>query len=216
VRIRLKSDFHDFYDHWFAGSWQEANLVFERYTRSGPSRPEMMELLAGQGMTVPRYGRVRELAKSLPGETELVVHLDELAHQAEGKIKCAVNEAVQSYPDFFGVEYIESGCAGGCTLRCVCIGQREFWMEYYNPRGWRSNAGDVSITMLAGSVRQEGLLPEFPLWAIDYVPAGGRLYAIDFNIAPRLEGTGLEDRITPWQAYREIASFLEEPRDDAA
>ena len=72
---------------------QEGDLVFERYTRSGPSRLEMMDVLAGQGMRVPRYGRVRDLASELPGEIEVVVHLDELAHQAEGKIKCPAGDS---------------------------------------------------------------------------------------------------------------------------
>ena len=62
--------------------------MFERYTRSGPSRPEMINILAGQRMRFPCYGRVWDLASELPGESEVVVHLDEFAHQAECKIKC--------------------------------------------------------------------------------------------------------------------------------
>jgi len=208
LRIRLKSDFHDYYDHWFAGSWQEADLVFERFTRSGPSRPEMMDVLAGQGMCVPRYGRVRNLASELRGEAEVVVHLDELAHRAEGKIRCSAGYALQSYPDCFCVEYVRSGYAGGYTLRCVCFGHRAFWLEYHSPGDWRSNVGDVSVSVLAPAFRGDGVFQDTPLWAVDYVPAGGCLYAIDFNIAPRLSGTGLEQWVSGKEVFEEIVSFF--------
>lgn len=215
MRIRLDSDFHDYYDHWFAGSWQEADLVFERYTRSGPSRPELMDMLAGQGMFVPWHGRARDLPSRLR-EAEVVVHFDELAHRAQGKIKCSAGYALESHPDCFCVEYIRPNYDGGYTLRSVGIGHRLFWLEYYNPGDWRSNVGDPSITVLAESVRQEGLLPGLALYAIDFVPAGDHLYAIDLNVAPGLGGTGLEEWIFGREVFEELAGFFGEQTSELA
>jgi hypothetical protein len=53
-----------------------------------------------------------------------------------------------------------------------------------------------------------------PLFAVDFVGYGGGLVAIDFNLAPGLRGTGLENVLSPSEVYRLIEVAWRHFRDE--
>lgn len=123
----------------------------------------------------------------------VVVYLDEAAHRSEGKILVTEKEALEKYPDHLGAEYI---CVGlGWTWRYLQVGDKRFWLEYRSNDSWRSNYGDVKIEVL--SQEKDGFHPrfEYPLFAVDFIPdiPGEGFVACDFNIAPEIRGTGVEN-----------------------
>lgn len=216
--IGLKSDFRDYYDHWFAGSWQKPDVVFERYIRSKTSRREDFEKLKSMGLRVPVYGTVTEVWEWVRGDFRgldenklskvfsVVVYTDEHAHAGEGKLLLSFEEALEKYPSAFASEYIPATAAGvGITLRYLRVGLRQFWLRYSSYSDWRSNCGDVKIELLCEEKIADVAGPA-PLYAVDFIKTEGKLVALDYNTSPGLRGTGVEALMGPEQAYRQIVS----------
>ena len=229
MRIALKSDFRDYYDHGFEAPHPTHTRLWERYARGGLGRPDLFAYLDGLGLRTPTHGSTRQVIKQALGDhapgvraglmkyLELVVYTDPFAHQGAGKIKVTMVEAIESYPNHFAAECIPANPEGlGESLRYLRIGRRQFWLRYASANDWRSNAGEVTVGVLG----EENPLPEvgcdgiaWPLFAIDFIPAWGRsgLYAVDFNAAPGLAGTGIEHYLPAREAYEEIARALASP-----
>lgn len=217
--VGLRSDYRDYYDHWFAGSWQRADIIFNRYTVGGLPRPAMFKRMAAWGLKVPRHGTGKELSASLSEVNtrlvDAVVYTDVMAHTGDGKIKINLRDAGRYYPNHFCSEYISTiRDGGGKSLRYLRIGSRQFWLRYSSADDWRSNCGDVSISILfefEGPKELTDLLYDkikYPLFAVDFVEKGGVLFAIDFNISPGIKGTGIEKHMLPEEVYSEIFNSL--------
>lgn len=218
--VGLHTDFHDYYDHAFAARWQGAKHTFERTSTQGLGRREMLTYLGFLGLTTPLYGKVRDLVAHFRSVhdavilqlVDLVVYTDPRAHAGEGKVKLSLDEALAQYPDCLASEHVPATMNGtGQSLRYLRIGTRQFWLRYTSRDDWRSNCGEVEIELLSeeepkqiGDLGRIGL----PLFAVDFVSAGKALYAMDFNTAPGLRGTGVEDRLTPTEVYQEIANVI--------
>jgi hypothetical protein len=212
LRLRLLSDFSDYYDHWFDSGAGCANL--RRYSTDGVGRFEQLYFMGRAGIKVPAYGVVRSLLGDVPRygapeaephrvskrATKLVVYTDDMAHCGEGKVLVSLDEAMERYPDNVATEYIE-GCPG-VSWRYLQVGVHCFWIEYKSRDDWRSNCGDVKMQVV-GEGTGWGSLPRLPLFAIDYV-IGDELYAVDFNVAPGVRGTGVERILSPKQAAESI------------
>jgi hypothetical protein len=218
AKIRLISDFLDYYDHWF--DVYDASIVFERMSRGGMSRPEMLSFLKSLGLKVPFFGRVKDVYKYMLRKYEdipyvdsilsVVVHLDERAHCGEGKVQIPLCEAMEKYPDCFAVEYIPAQPSGlGLSWRYLQIGNKIFWLEFASRNDWRSNCGQVDIKVL--SREQDGYHEriKYPLFAVDFIPADN-LYAVDFNIAPQIRGTGVEELLPAREAAEAIKRAIVE------
>lgn len=222
--ISLKSDFRDYYDHIFAGSWQQGAHCLERLSTAGPERRVMFDILKGLKLVTPHVGTVSELNAILMGEfsylgsssliddymrnlTDVVVYLDNKAHRGEGKIRLNIKHAIKEYPNHFASQYIPSTARGfGVSLRYLRIGRRQFWLRYTSRNDWRSNVGDVCIEVLSEEVPKslnDILKLSEPMLAIDFVKAD-KLYAIDYNVAPGLMGTGIEALLTPSDIFEEL------------
>ncbi|RJX18212.1 MAG: hypothetical protein C4570_07165 [Ammonifex sp.] len=220
MRVKLRSDFWDYYDHWFDAV---ADVTFERFSRGGVNRREMFEFLESIDLRVPLYGKPREIFDRLgdffrrrPQLVEVVVYLDERAHQGEGKIKVLLPEALEKYPDYLALQYIPATPSGnGVSLRYLQVGDKIFWLKYRSRNNWRSNCGDVEIRVLGQE--KDGYHPkiEHPLFAIDFVPTDDTLYAVDFNIAPQIRGTGVENLVPAKKAAEAIKKALFRERNDA-
>lgn len=207
--IRLNSDFLDYYDHWFDNS--TSPLVFDRISTGGMSRSEMFDLFTSINLLTPRYGKVRDLGLA---EYDLaVVYLDEKSHRGEGKIQISYTRARALYPDHFASEYMYPSCI---SYRYLKIGSREFWLSYFSSNDWRSNYGDVLIYILKKDIWEDLSFPKvegldnYPLFAIDFVRDNMyKYYAIDFNVAPQVKGTGIEDGyLSPLDAANEIKNHI--------
>jgi hypothetical protein len=229
MRIALKSDFRDYYDHGFEAPHPTHTWLWERYARGGLARPDRLAYLAGLGLRTPLHGSTRQLVERVlaaqpPGvrarlmqHLELVLSTDPLAHPGTPKVKMTMAEAVAAYPDHFAVEFIPANPEGhGESLRYLRIGRRQFWLGYASTNHWRSTAGETMIGVLA----EEKPLPEagcdgmaWPLFAIDFIRAWGRgaLYAVNFTTAPALAGTGIERCLPARAVYEEIACALASP-----
>jgi hypothetical protein len=216
-KVRLISDFHDYYDHWFDEF--NAELVFERLSTGGMSRPQMLAYLKSLGLRVPFFGRVRDVYEYvLRGFKEIpridtifamVVHLDEKAHRGEGKVMLSLRDALEKYPDCFAVEYIPARPDGlGLSWRYLQVGDKIFWLEYFSRDDWRSNCGDVEVRVLSRERDGYNNKIRYPLYAVDFIPAAGKLYAIDFNIAPGIKGTGVEELLPAREAAEAIKKAI--------
>lgn len=192
--IQLRSDFRDWYDFGF----DRCGMVFERYSAGGMARGEALQFMAGLGLRVPRYGMAREIIPSLLADistdfrqlaanhlVDCVVYLDERSHCGEGKIRVSASEAMANYPDLLCAEYLPATPSGnGRSLRYLQIGDRKWWIEYRSADDWRSNAGEVTTTVLAEEERGYHPHIALPLFAFDFIPAADGLYAVDYNTAP--------------------------------
>lgn len=204
VKIKLLSDFVDYYDHWF----DLEGITFNRFSYSGMKRSEALRYLSSLGLMVPTFGKVRDLPRLIDGYfhqlTDVVVYLDETAHKGEGKVKMPLSEALEKYPDHLATEYIQVLPAfASCSWRYLQVGDKRFWLQYFSRNDWRSNCGEVEIKVL--SKEKDGYCPsiKYPLFAVDFLPAG-HLYAVDFNISPQIRGTGIEDILPSREAAEAI------------
>lgn len=215
-KARLRSDFLDYYDHHFDAI---ADVTFERFSYAGMSRREMFLYLSSLGLCVPPYGTPQEVldqrddfTKQYPQLTEVVVYLDEKAHRGEAKIKVPVLQAIKEYPCHLAALHLQATMSGnGLTWRYLQIGTKVFWLQYVSKNDWRSNCGEVEIKIL--SQEKNGYHPHVnhPLFAIDFVPLEKTLYAVDFNIAPQVKGTGVEKVLSAAEAADEIKKLYSKP-----
>lgn len=226
MKLKLMSDFRDYYDHQFDLDGEP----FERISTSGMGRREMLAYLNSIGMTTPEFGTVAELA---PNGYPLVVYTDERAHRGEGKAVMLPWDAQEQHPDALaaryygglttcplsaywgqtskhGGEHISNRCRSS-TVRYLTVGRRTWALGYYSMTDWRSNCGEGDVEVLdeitdVGMAKRIRQLIDRPLWAIDTIFSEHHELAVDFNIAPGLRGTGIEDILTA----TEIVALLKE------
>ena len=212
--MKLLSNFADYYDCWFD---RDAEYTLRRYGTDGLDRFCQLHLMERNGLKVPAYGDVRQLIEGPAryGAPEarrprlskkcqrLVVYTDPKAHCTEGKILVSLDEALEKYPDCLATEYIE-GCYG-VSWRYLQLGLHGFWIEYKSNEDWRSNYGDGD-NFVIGHTEGWGPKPfciKLPLFAIDFA-IGDELYAVDFNIAPGVQGSGVHKVLTGREAAESI------------
>jgi hypothetical protein len=206
MKVKLNSEFHDCYDHFFD---LDGDVIFTRRMDSGPNRIEMMKILNAAGIKTPKFGMVAELYKDLASHfdegkdgmratkydqlVEMVVYTDIVTHAGEGKVKLTLEEAKAQYPGHFATQYIppSTDIYKGRTERLLSIGDRQFWFEFLSKDDWRSNCGDVQITPLLAVSHSINEL-QIPLYAIDFVTVGHERLAIDLNVSPGVRGMGLK------------------------
>lgn len=226
-RIRLESNFRDFYDHRFVLPCDpDFEGILFRDDRSGPLRSKAFRILERHGYHVPRHGTILEMAyrfweneKLLPEELQVVVYETETSHRGLDKVRMLLSQALVTYPpDTYCSQYI-SGDEIGVSYRHLRIGALAYWFQYSFgiPGEWRSNVQDEN-----GQLEDLGpdfipdykgpdisrVMEESALVAIDFIKAEGQMIALDLNTAPRLAGTGLEDLLSPLELYNLLASWL--------
>ena len=202
MKLKLLSNFNDYYDHWFD---LDGN-VFKRTTNSGMIRGRMFSFMRSHGLTVPIYGIVQHLENYLYPDKKVVVYLDENKHCGEGKQLLTLGEACKLYPFKLCTEYLvnENPFGYAVSYRHLQIGNRAFWIKYISYTDWRSNCGEGDIELI--EERKPIEIPHKPLFAVDFVEKSGIYYAIDFNISPGIRGTGIEDIIPP----KEVVDLIKE------
>jgi hypothetical protein len=214
----LKSDFHDYYDHMFdLPGFATDRCVFERYTYDGMTRPEMFDFMSKAGLRVPLYGPYCEVAKEV--DHGVVAFLDIQKHCGHGKVLNPGLHEPYVTADTFAVEYIPPADLRGngdgyasWSLRLLVVGYRVFELLYASRRDWRSNVGDGDITLIGELLRypRPAWAQNYPLCAIDFVIHRDtyEAYALDYNIAPGLRGTGIEERMNAQEIFEELKPFI--------
>lgn len=217
MNLKLETDFFDYYDHYFCSSAVKPDYTVRRIAH-GRTMPkwEQFRIMREAGLNVPLNGFAYDLNwdKTHP----VVLYSDPYLHQGDGKE--LTNFGVVK-PDQFVADYIQSR-SGAATIRFLCVGMLNTFLTYKSlTDDWRSNVGEVLIEhrgedWLANLPSAVYNLP-YPIYAIDFVHSiGGNLWAVDFNTAPQVKGTGIEDEITPKQLYRFIEDWYVEQRLQSA
>jgi len=204
--IRLQSDFVDYYDHFFDISGK----VLRRFSYQGMNRAEMFTFMRSKGLHTPIFGvtrKILEFAKTTNIEppSHLVVYTDLNKHCGEGKILVPWDEAISSLPASFASEYIPSNSE---SLRVLQVGNSYFWLRYKSKNDWKSNYGDVDIEVLSMHDGYFNSDIKEPLYAIDFV-GGNEMLAVDFNTAPQIRGTGVENIVSARDIVRGIKEAYE-------
>lgn len=228
-KVAINSDFIDFYDHAFYPR-AAADLVWDRRSRNDMSKADQFALLENLGFKVPEHGKVSDvytkLREKFPGFTSkvfnlyaetirVVVYLDEFAHAGEGKILTTLGDALREYPCLYCSRFVESepsfpGIEYATSYRHLQIGRRFFCLRYGGFGSWMSNhAKEVEVEFLFEGHEGRGPLSShvpYPVFAIDMVQSGPWLYAVDFNTAPGIDGTGIP--LSPQEIYQLVAEWF--------
>ena len=223
MKIKLRSDFDDYYD----GCFDDEGIPFDRLAESGPYRREMYAFLEQAGYRVPRHGTVEEMAARIAREwqemnvpvseqvvrqmTELVVYGVERGHGGNNHL-VSVDDALDIFPHHYCAEYIRVQPSGlGWSLQHLQIGDRHWWLSYTSANNWRSNAGDCKVEILEEGPRGYHDTITEPIFSIDLLPAQ-QLCAIDYNIGPKLSGRGIEDVLSPGEVVDLIRAAMKRGR----
>ncbi len=203
IKLQLKSDFSDFYDYYF----DKEGAVFIRNATGGLPRSQMLRYLQELGFLVPPNAKVKNLAAIYP-DKKLVVYTDEMAHRGEGKELLSAKDALEKYPEKHASIYIEE--SNSISHRLLQVGGKRWWLKYESTDDWRSNVGEVKIDIESYKDEYCPLINQ-PLFAIDFVPShNDELYwAVDFNVAPGIRYSGLEETIKPTEIVNLIKDAVE-------
>jgi len=202
ISVKLISDFMEPYDHWF----DRGGHQYYRMSTHLPRR-EAHDRLEGMHLNVPYNGTVESMwtlgYASL--HTPIVVYLDEYAHSCNGIERMLVKDAmVKGYGGYHASVCIppsewhaQKRCRPlgdrSTSLRYLRIGSETWWLEYWSKDEWRSNYGDVDISLASSYMNvPRGFLDEepYPMLAADFVKSRyGAWYAVDYNTSPGLRGT---------------------------
>jgi len=228
-KVAINSDFIDFYDHAFYPR-AAADLVWDRRSRNQMSKADQFALLENLGFKVPEHGTVvdlynlfrekfpefgDELFELYTATINVVVYLDPFAHRGEGKILTTLADALREHPHLYCSRFVETApqlptmqCA--TSYRHLQIGRRSFCLRYTGFGSWMSNhAEEVEVEFLFEGYEGRGPLSShvpYPVFAIDMVQSGPWLYAVDFNTAPGIDGTGIP--LSPQEIYELVAEWF--------
>ena len=213
-RLRLVSDFRDYYDYAFDEGGVDV-WEFRRCLTLGPPRPSQLELISTRlGGKTPPHGSVRQIAANTDAE-DVVIYLPDYVHNGLGLVRLPAQYAAKTFPHLYCTAYI--GGHQGLTYRALQVGDRGFLLSYYSSDDWRSNRGNVDVKILQAYDAKVEIGVPYTLWAVDFVadhpPEGNSCVealqnpsalAFDFNVAPGLMGVGLEDILSPTEAVHAL------------
>lgn len=226
--MKLSSDFRDYYDHAFDISWRESP-TFERFAHipiAGVPRYKMFYIFDEVGIPTPIHGLVQDVVAMLRsklvglsheeqetilshGFGEVIVYTNEYGHAGKGKVAVGYPENVLFCPNYYCSQRLY--CNPPKTLRYLQIGRRKWWLQYTGKIDqWMSNyEPDIKILCEEAS-RKYNKVFKYPLFAIDFVLWGfpPDVRAVDFNAAPGMKGTGMENLISPQEVHTLISDWF--------
>jgi hypothetical protein len=228
MKIQLKTDFRDYYDHVF---YPDGGVIFERmaHDRQMPKQKQF-EILRSAGLNVPELFQIGETYLHPPATSldKIVVYTDEHLH-------CGLGKHLLAYSDLGSSDlplqlnftpWIDStgSLVEAVSHRYLQIGHLAFWLKYRGSGGWMSNHAtntDISIEDWCDLIPTLG---GYPMCAIDFVipfhKGSPAIFAdvllngtaVDFNTAPGLRWTGLEDAASPLDIYKLICDWATDYR----
>lgn len=205
MKLQLKSDFRDFYDHMF----DREGETFERFARTDLHRHDAFELLSRAGYKVPPHGTAASIRQTFhaPGDGWPVVAYDDpYAHRGEGKRRVGVATLdPETYCSIF---------LGTINNINTTVSYRELWIGrlwvglcYKSDDEWRSNAGNVDVvaTGMSEGMPRPDVFRDYPLVAVDLLGSMEDGYALDLNTAP-----GLSDPIRDMVRSGTVVDYIKE------
>lgn len=236
TKVILYSDFTDYYDHRLlnVSTPRPENTVTWQRLADKPTFPKwsQFQILQDLGYKVPTNGALF-CTPNLQTCNQIVVYLDPYSHRGQGKeLLHPANAVANNMGNLFCSEYIPTTQENTkyfhqnpTSYRVLKFGIQGYYIFQYtsNTDKWRSNVGEVEIKLLtkADDVLLKELMPKYhrkpilhelsPLIAIDIVKNinTGEYYAIDFNTAPQLKYTGLENAVNAYMVEQAILEFYE-------
>lgn len=212
MKVVLNSDFIDYYDHWFDRIYTpEVHLTFNRKSIGVTPRLELLDYMSSElGLAVPEFGTVKEVANRLrlfDSATYLVVYTDDMKHRGDGKEKVSLKSALKRFPNKPCSLYLPPD-EKSKSYRLLSIGRNTtYLMSYQSTHSWKSNVGEVGVKMVDGVVPLVSS-PHYPLFSIDFVVSNGIPYAVDFNSAPGIGGTPVEEVLEGQEIVKEIKTWM--------
>lgn len=233
--LQLKSNFTDYYDHQFdleGPIWNRDSTKgyskqkqFEMLAKAGYAIPPI-----GRAQDL-FYKYYNEEPDNLTREDfgyrirNVIAYTDPNAHCGDGKeLWCKTHcnygnfmggeahEKQEQKRNTFASAYVmkKSIAENGVSFRHLQVGKHVFWLRYWSDEDWRSNCGEGGCKLINYSLF-EGYHRTFklPLFAIDFVEGrSGTMYAIDFNNAPGIRGSGVERVLSPILAAEAIKQAI--------
>jgi hypothetical protein len=223
MNIKLVTDFRDYYDHEFCGSHvTDPDFVYDRRVKTLVSKPQQFKALENLGYSTPTHGTVSEVAKAIVKDAgrfkevieesfyfyRVVVYLDLYAHRGEHKVLMHLSEALEKCPDEYCSLYKNDigRSEHAESFRHLQIGNRAWLLRYLGENSWQSNhAENVHVSVISEVLP----LPKLcvPLLGIDLIPFQDKVFACDYNTAPGIKGTGIEDLVSSTEVYRLIKEW---------
>jgi hypothetical protein len=205
--MKLISDFRDFYD--FAFDRDSADIFYRNAGDRSMSKMEQFRLLLTLGFQLPFVGTPDLLANIIGPFDLVVVYTDDCAHCGEGKIFTELEIAIKDYSHQLCSQWINTTGEfdRSQSYRLLQVGDRAWLLRYEGTGGWMSNHCEDTQIYIEGEI--EALPnPGYPLFAIDFVNKVNspvpetledlkQLFAIDFNSAPGMRWTGMNEILQP-------------------
>ncbi len=219
TRIRLVSDFRDYYDEVFD---PDGRVFFRNRFKKGSKRQmlgTLSRMLSESGFSVIPHGLVLEMPsvikrfyKTQDSIGDFLVVSSRLVVYAEGtKLLAPIGVAMELYPKEFSTLYIFTWpFSGSSSIRWLQIGRIVAILKYVSYTSWNSREGEVDV-IVKRIWRVEKPIKLFgsPIFALDFVSDGKRLYALDMEVNPVLQGTGVEEYVSPEEIKEEVSVSLE-------
>lgn len=222
-KIKLTTDFRDWYDHIFYSGNEKCDAEIIRIAHDPKysiSKPEQFNILGKRlKLNVPIHGNIQDWANRISPDTLVVVYLDEFAHQGEAKELMTMGEGLKLYPEKFFSVFIDTATDEfkSTSHRYLQMGDRAWRISYSNPETWLSNVGEsVEIRVMFEDEqnirnRDYEFCSLYPIFAIDFVMKNNTLpLAIDFSTAPGTKYTGLDKICSATDIYDAISRFVQE------
>jgi len=231
MKIKLNTDFKDYYDFMF---YPDGDVMFDRrmYDRTLCKR-DQIRIMQDLGFRTFDIRRCKHWDFS--DAAMLVVYTDDRAHAGSGKQRTDLGQAKRHHPNDWSIPWIATSDANDASVshRLLQVGDRAWWLRYEGTGGWQSNhCESTAITIVdeIQSIRRYSFdhhiinhrtnLCPYPIFAIDFVIPANKAtptdfaeviesgYAIDFNTAPGMKWTGMDDLLPAPEVYRLIHDYL--------
>ena len=211
MKLRLQSDFVDYYDHHF----DLEGVPFKRFAKTSRTRENDLLLLRDAGFCVPWFGKVKQYSLLCNAPNVWVVVYDDLcAHCGEGKRLVRSTELAKEEPDKFCSFYVPAEQT--YHVRLLAVGDWKAVLRYASDHVWMSNRGEVQVELLQYGEFCDPRLERIQHWLSEPLVAvdgrysdAGELMAFDLNTAPGLKGSGIEDVLKPNEVVEQIKRFFE-------
>lgn len=238
MKFLLSSNFIDYYDHAFDGLCRfnpekiDKKPIF--YTHDsfgnpaigycrhniGSNRKKDFKFLQQLGFYVPAHGTLKSM-HAYQSNTAIVLYDDEMKHCGEGKRLFANTCEALKEPnneDKFSSLLITNKSGKAESYRWLNIGHQSWTLKYSSDDVWRSNCGNVVVSLADENIRYNNLeiirsrtLWYLPMFAIDFVvDSKNKFWAIDFNTVPGIRGTPLELSFKPSEIVELIREYIKE------
>ena len=219
TKVRLVSDFKDYYDEAFDS---DGRIFFRNRFKKGSKRQvlnTLSRMFSGGSFSVIPHGPVFEMPSIIksfyrtrePVDDFLVVSSRLVVYAEGARLLTPIGVAMELYPKEFSTLYIFTWpFSGSSSIRWLQIGRVVVILKYISYTSWNSREGEVDVIVKRiWRVSEPIRLFGSPIFAIDFVSDGKRLYALDMEVNPVLQGTGVERYISPEEVKEEVLVSLE-------